>query len=169
VKQTLAILEKLHADGVIGPYAIGGAVGAAFYLEPVATLDVDVFVLFEPAPLILTLTPIYEACARLGYRAEGEAIVIEGWPVQFLAAEPALLAEAVREAVTRESGGLTTRVMTAEHLMAIALQTGRPKDHARLVMFVEASIADTPRLHDIFRRYSLLERWTKFEQRFLQP
>src|SRR6188768_3573500 len=107
MKQTLAVIEQLHTEGTIGPYAIGGAVGAAFYLEPVATLDVDVFVLFEPAPLILTLTPIYEACAKLGYRAEGEAIVIEGWPVQFLAAEPALLAEAVREAVTRESGGLT--------------------------------------------------------------
>jgi len=34
---TLAIVEKLHAEGVIGPYAVGGAVGAAFYLEPVAT------------------------------------------------------------------------------------------------------------------------------------
>ena len=76
MKLTLAIVEKLHADGVIGQYAIGGAVGATFYLEPVATLDVDVFVLFEPAPLILTLTPIYEACAKLGYRAEGEAIQV---------------------------------------------------------------------------------------------
>ena len=33
--------------------------------------------------------------------------------------------------------------MTAEHLMAIALQTGRAKDQARLIMFVEAGIADT--------------------------
>ena len=73
MKKTLAIVEQLHADGIIGPYAVGGAVGAAFYLEPVATLDVDIFVLFEPAPLILTLTPIYEACAKLGYPAEGDA------------------------------------------------------------------------------------------------
>jgi hypothetical protein len=29
---------------VIERYAIGGAVGATFYLEPAATLDVDVFV-----------------------------------------------------------------------------------------------------------------------------
>ena len=43
MKETLAIIEQLHADGVIGPYAIGGAVAAAFYLEPDATLDVDVF------------------------------------------------------------------------------------------------------------------------------
>ena len=138
MKETLAIVEQLHVKGVIGSYAVGGAVGAAFYLEPVATLDVAIFVLFEPAPLILTLTPIYEACAKLGYPAEGDAIQIEGWPVQFLPTSQPLVAEAVREAVTREADGLTTRVMTAEHLMAIALQAGRAKDHARLVMFVRS-------------------------------
>lgn len=169
MRDTLAIVEQLHADGIIGPYAVGGAVGAAFYLEPVATLDVDIFVLFEPAPLILTLSPIYAACAKRGYQPEGDAIQIEGWPVQFLPATQPLVAEAVREAVTRESAGLTTRVMNAEHLMAIALQTGRAKDHARLVMFVEAAVADTKRLHDILARHSLLEAWAKFEKRFLTP
>ncbi len=169
MKSTLAAVEQLHAAGVIGPYAIGGAVGAAFYLEPVATLDVDIFVLFEPAPVILTLTPIYEACAELGFLPEGDAIQIEGWPVQFLPATQALVAEAVREAVIRTDGGLTTRIMTAEHLMAIALQTGRAKDHARLVMFVEAGVYEQDRLQAILARHSLLELWTKFEQRFLTP
>jgi hypothetical protein len=169
MKETLAIVQQLHADGIIGLYAVGGAVGAAFYLEPVATLDVDIFVLFEPAPLILTLTPIYEACAKLGYLAEGDAIQIEGWPVQFLPASQPLVAEAVLEAVTREAAGLTTRVMAAEHLMVIALQTGRAKDHARLVMFVEAGIANVDRLREILTRHSLLDAWAKFEKRFLQP
>jgi hypothetical protein len=169
MKQTLAVIEGLHVKDVIGPYAVGGAVGAAFYLEPVATLDVDIFVLFEPAPMILTLTPIYEACANLGYKPQGDSILIEGWPVQFLPADQPLVAEAVREASVRESDGLVTRVMTAEHLMAIALQTGRAKDHARLVMFVEAGVADEERLRNILFRHSLLDAWTKFENRFLQP
>ncbi len=39
----------MQADGIIGAYAIGGAVGATFYLEPVATLDLDVFVSFRHA------------------------------------------------------------------------------------------------------------------------
>lgn len=169
MKETLAVVEQLHADGVIGPYAVGGAVGAAFYLEPVATLDVDIFVLFEPAPLILTLTPIYEACAERGYQPEGDAIQIEGWPVQFLPATQPLVTEAVREAVSQTAAGLTTRVMTAEHLMAIALQTGRAKDHARLIMFMESGVADMQRLRDILTRYSLLEAWAKFENRFLTP
>jgi hypothetical protein len=74
LKETLSVIDRLHRDGVIGPYAIGGAVGAIFYLEPMAAVDVYVFVLFEPAALVLTLTSIYEACARLGYQAEGQAI-----------------------------------------------------------------------------------------------
>jgi len=69
----------------------------------------------------------------------------------------------------RWTAGLATRVMTAEHVMAIALQTGRAKDHARLVMFVEAGIADMDRLRDILARHSLLDAWAKFENRFLQP
>lgn len=169
MKETLAVIERLHTDGIIGRYAVGGAVGATFYLEPMATVDVDIFVLFERAPLLVTLTPIYEACASLGYQAEGEAIRIEGWPVQFLAATSPLLEEAVNQAVARQSDGLTTRVMTAEHLMAVALQTGRAKDHARLVMFVEAGIADMDHLREILGRHSLLESWAMFEKRFLQP
>ena len=34
----------MESDGVIERYAIGGAVGATFHLEPVSTLDVDIFV-----------------------------------------------------------------------------------------------------------------------------
>ena len=169
MKETLAIVEKLHREHIIGSYAVGGAVGAAFYLEPVATLDVDIFVLFEPAPLILTLTPIYEACAKLGYQPLGDAISIEGWPVQFLPATQPLVAEAVNQAESRKSADLTTRVMSAEHLMAIALQTGRAKDHARLVMFIESGIVKMDRLHDILTRHSLIDAWTKFEHRFLKP
>ncbi len=103
MKETLAVIERLHAGGVIRRYAVGGAVGATFYLEPMATVYVDIFVLFERAPLIVTLTPIYEACTKLGYQAEGEAIRIEGWPVQFLAATSPLLEEAVNQAAKRES------------------------------------------------------------------
>ena len=43
------------------------------------------------------------------------------------------------------------------------------EDPARLVMFVEAGIADMDRLRDILTRHSLLDAWAKFENRFLQP
>jgi hypothetical protein len=42
MKATLEAINQMQADGVIGKYAIGGAVGATFYLQPAATLDVDI-------------------------------------------------------------------------------------------------------------------------------
>ena len=42
MKQALKVLSELVAEGVIGGYAIGGAMGATFYLEPVVTMDLDV-------------------------------------------------------------------------------------------------------------------------------
>jgi len=44
VKATLQVINEMQAAGVIGRYAIGGAVGATFYLEPAATLDIVIFV-----------------------------------------------------------------------------------------------------------------------------
>jgi hypothetical protein len=41
MKATLEVINRMRTDGVIGKYAIGGAVGATFYLEPSATRDID--------------------------------------------------------------------------------------------------------------------------------
>jgi hypothetical protein len=86
VKLTLESINRMQADGVIGKYAIGGAVGATFYLEPSATLNVDVFVSLPTAAgsTLLSLGLIYEYLTTRGYRAEGGCVVIGDWPVQFL-------------------------------------------------------------------------------------
>ena len=57
VKETLEAINNMQADGVIGQYAIGGAVGATFYLEPSATVDLDVFVMLpgESAGALVSL------------------------------------------------------------------------------------------------------------------
>ena len=47
MKKTLELINQMQADGVISHYAIGGEAGATFYLEPAATLDVDVKYLEE--------------------------------------------------------------------------------------------------------------------------
>jgi hypothetical protein len=133
MKATLEVINQMQTDGVIGAYAIGGAVGATFYLEPVATLDIDVFVSFQqqPGSSLISLTPIYDYLTARGFKAEQECIVIGGWPVQFLPPGNSLVAEALAQAIETEVEGVRTRVMTAEHLTAIALQTGRAKDAAR--------------------------------------
>ena len=38
MKEALKVLSELVAEGVIDDYAIGGAMGATFYLEPVLTM-----------------------------------------------------------------------------------------------------------------------------------
>jgi hypothetical protein len=57
--------------------------------------------------------------------------------------------------------------MTAEHLMAIALQTGRGKDFARLVSFMEANAADLTMLRGILQRHGLESAWKHFEELYL--
>ena len=167
MKSTLAELNALRDAGLIGQCAIGGAMGATFYLEPISTYDLDIFVIFENPPLILTLSPIYEFLEKRGHVPEGDAIVIHGWPVKFLPAESPLLAEAVRHALDVDYEGVPTRVMSAEHLMAIALHTGRGKDFSRLLAFLECSVADEAKFLDILTQHGLLAAWAKFKTNYL--
>jgi len=92
-----------------------------------------------------------------------------GWPVQFLPAESALLSEAVEAAREVDFEGVPAYVMTAEHLMAISLQTGRGKDFARLVTFMECRVANEAKLREILERHGLLTAWKRFEQNYLNP
>ena len=160
----------MQADGVVECYAVGGAVGATFYLEPVATLDVDIFVSFrtEPGKLMVSPQRIFDYLTARGHSLEGEYVVIAGWPVQFLPPTSPLVEDALREAVTVDVEGLPVRVFSAEHLAAIALQTGRAKDKARLLQFVEAGALDAKRFQAILTRHGLLDRWQQFERQFLK-
>jgi hypothetical protein len=68
-------------------YAIGGAMGATFYVEPLLTFDLDIIVLLPQMNSgLLTLAPLYEALRAKGYMEEEECVLIEGVPVQFLPA-----------------------------------------------------------------------------------
>ncbi len=169
IKSTITAINQMQADGVIERYAIGGAVGATFYLEPVATLDVDIFITFRPevGKLIASPQPIFDYLKAHGGKMEGEYIVVAGWPVQFLPAASPLIEEALAQAVDKDVAGTTTRVFTAEHLAVIALQTGRAKDKARLLQFIETGALDPERFQAIISRHRLLEAWQRFEKQFL--
>jgi hypothetical protein len=101
VKATLETINRMQADGIIEKYAIGGAVGATFYLEPAATIDLDIFITLpaESTAPPVSLRPIYEYLKQRGGKVESEYIVISGWPVQFLVAGNELKQEGVNEAV----------------------------------------------------------------------
>ena len=171
IKEVLATINQMQADGIIDRYAIGGAVGATFYLEPIATLDVDIFVAFRPEPgklLVVSPQPLIDYLTDRGCRMEGEYLIIADWPVQFLPPPTPLAEEALAEAVSFDVEGVPTRVFSAEHLACIALELGRPKDKARLLQFIEAAVLDPDRLEPILVRHHLSEKWQRFEEQFLR-
>ena len=161
MKRTLAVLNELETEGLFARYAIGGAVAATFYTEPVLTFDLDVFVLLQPQGHsgLISLSPIYEALRRRGYGEENDTVLIEGIPVQFLPAYNPLVEEALAQAREIDYEGVATRVPLAEHLIAICLQTGRAKDRARVDLLREQGTLDSARLADILRRHKLENKW----------
>lgn len=156
------VLEQLLGEGTLRQYAIGGATAAGFHGEPLATRDVDVFVFIDPpaGALLVTLDQLFSRLAQLGFNEfEEEGLLIHGLPVQFLSAATGLETEAVEQAMVVDWENHRLRVMRPEHLAAIALTVGRPKDRARLVYLAELPDFDHSRFTDILLRHGLRDRW----------
>ncbi len=161
MKGTIEVLNELEREGVFARYGIGGAMAATFYAEPMLTFDLDVFVMLQPAnEVLLSLTPIYEALRCRGYLENAECVLIEGVPVQFMPAFNSLLEEALREAKDVMYEDAPTRVLRAEHLVAICLQTGREKDRERVRLLRAQAELDHQLLRRVLERYDLSEKWT---------
>ena len=161
MKRTLQVLHELETAGVLSRYAIGGAMAATFYVEPLLTFDLGVVVVLpEFSSGLLSLAPLYEATRTRGYAEERECVLIEGIPVQFLPAYNALIEEAVVEARETLYEGTPTRVVRAEHLVAICLQTGREKDRERVRVLREQADLDIEYLQRVLAPYSLDARWS---------
>jgi|JI8StandDraft_2_1071088.scaffolds.fasta_scaffold49518_1 hypothetical protein len=162
MRDALIALNRLVADSVIPGYAIAGAIGASFYLEAQATEDLDVFVIMPPSPSgLLSLSPVYEALKLQGGEPIGEHIRIGGWKVQILPAYKPLVEEALAAAIDVTYEDVPTRVLTAEHLCAICLDTARPKDFYRVSLFIDDGAVDLAALSIILKRFGLEGRTDK--------
>lgn len=158
----ITAVERMKRDGVIAEYAIGGAMALVFWTEPVPTFDLDVFVLLTgETTLLVSLDPICRWAAANGYRADGEHILIEGIPVQFIPSHNPLADEAIAEAATLEHEGAPVRVMRPEHLIALYLEPSArtAKRLQRVAVLLEEAAVDTDRLDRILRRYNLERPW----------
>ncbi|HEX3651225.1 MAG TPA: hypothetical protein VHU18_00200 [Rhizomicrobium sp.] len=172
IRNALEVVVRLAEQGVIGQYAVAGAVATLNYIQPTLTEDLDILISvadFERRePGLILLTPIEEALARAGYterRAEG--IVVEGWPVQFLRVASDLDAEALADAAevnlaTADGQPLLVRVLRPEHVVATALRIGRLKDLARVEAFLEQDAVDLARLKAVLVRFRLMRAWREF-------
>lgn len=134
-----------------------------YYVEPLLTFDLDIIVLLPKTQGgLLTLAALYEALRTKGYTEEGECVLIEGVPVQFLPADTVLLEEALQEARETLYEATPTRVLRVEHLMAICIQTGRTKDRERIRLLREQATLDQTHLADLLTRYDLGGKWKEW-------
>lgn len=100
---------------------------------------------------------------QLGYAAwDDDKPIVAGWPVQFLPAVKPLELEALAQAVVHKlNEKVTVSVLRPEHLMALALDLGRPKDRVRLEQFWRSEAYDQARLRDLLARHHLSAKWER--------
>jgi hypothetical protein len=172
MKETFEIIEEMKTAGVIDDYAVAGAVGALFYTEPFATLDIDFLMnLPESANLLVSLEPIHGWLRKRGYSELDKQgnVIIEKWPVQFLPVSDEISAEALREAQYLPfDETLNVRVVRPEYLAAEALKLGRPKDLGRISQLLAADEFDLKRFTDLVKRFGLEPRWERIEPLLVQ-
>ncbi len=157
MKETIRAIDELKAEKLIEDYAIGGGIAAIFYIEPILTYDLDVFIIPSEKGKegdVIVLSPVYDHLKSKGYGWQGEHIVIEGLPVQFIPADE-LEEEAVRNAREIEYEGVKTRVLTAEYLVSILLRAGRRKDMEKIDKLMEQAELDMEQLKKILGRHGL--------------
>jgi hypothetical protein len=181
MKQTLDVINRMEADGIIGRYAIAGAVAAYNYVEPTVTEDVDILIAFDsvqhrPQSGLVTLGPILSYLKDKGhsdFRKEG--ILIEGWAVQFIPVSSDLDAEALAKAAEVDleihsgEGTVKSRVLRPEYIVATALRVGRPRDRVRIMQFLEEEAVDIGALCDVIGRHGLGDAWLTFCDRASIP
>lgn len=161
MERTITVLNQMRKDGVILNYALGGAVAALFYMEPIETHDLDVFISLPPKEneRLLSLRDVYEYLSGKGYAPGKEDIVVEGVPVQFLVASTPLVEEAMAAASEMQYGAQNVAVMTPEYLVAIMAELNRPKDRIRLSLFLDQAPLDLEHLGKILKTHGLEKKW----------
>jgi len=145
--------ELVSAD-FIKDYALGGALAAIYYTEPVTTYDADIMFIASDKTLNAGIPAIYSHLQSKGWRVEREHLLLKDFPVQFLAAS-GLTEEAVRNANSIEYESIPAKVLTPEYIIAIAASIGRHKDFARIEQMLDQVKIDKALLDDILHRYNL--------------
>ena len=156
MEKALRVIDQAQRDGLFTSYAVGGGIAALFYIEPIATFDLDIFIVLpEEDSRLISLSPLYSWLKKRGYMPSKEQVIIEGIPVQFIPVYNDLVKEGVLKAIDKKYGDTTARVISPEYLVAIMLQTSRPKDKERVLRFLQEADLDYNALNSILVKYSL--------------
>jgi len=162
VKKTLAVINELKKQGIIEDYAIGGGIAAIYYIEPILTYDLDIFVILPQAKgkRVIDLSALFDSFRQKGYLWEKEHLIIEGVPVQFIPADE-LETEAISNAPNVDYEGTKTKVFSAEYLIAVLVRAGRTKDIEKVEKILEQSTVKYKKLKSILSEYKLLSKYEK--------
>lgn len=160
--KALKVISRLHKEGVLEEYAIGGAIATIYYTEPFATFDVDIFFIPPEEQGILVLTPFYDYLNKKGYKTHKEYILIGETPIQFIPAATALEKEAVQNAVVVSYKNVKVNILRLEYLIAIFLSVYRLKDREKIVKLIEQTKIDRKLLTEILLRHGLKEKFENF-------
>ena len=150
----LRAANELVSAGLIKDYALGGALAAIYYTEPITTYDAAIIFVASDETLSAGIPAIYSHLQSKGWRVEREHLLIGDFPVQFLAAS-GLTEEAVHKAIPMQYESVPAKVFRPEYIIAIAASVGRHKDFARIEQLLAQVKIDKALLDDILRRYSL--------------
>jgi hypothetical protein len=164
VERALQVISDAHREGLFSSYAIGGGIAALFYIEPITTFDLDIFIIMpESSGPLISLSTIYSWLYNRGYKPAHETIMIEGIAVQFIPVYNDLVKEGVINAAEKIYGKSRTRVLKPEYLIALMLQTFRSKDKDRLSKFLQETEIDFSLLDSILNKYGLKQKFEAFK------
>jgi hypothetical protein len=144
LRKAVVAFNELKDQGLIEDYAIGGGMATNFYTDPQSTFDLDVFIL-------------------VGRWEEAGHIVLDQLPIQLITAGSPLDHEAIERALPQPVAGIEARVISAEHLVAIALRTGRRKDFEKVRRLLEEAPVDRRKLGPLLKRHHLYDTFKRWE------
>lgn len=167
MKKTLQKINELMKLGFIEKYAIAGGIAHFYYIEPSVTYDLDLIInVPQKEKELAPLGEVYNWAQKNDYATEGEHIIIEGIPVQFLLAYNNLVIEALENRCEIVLFGEKTFILGAEYLMAIMIQTGRALDKERLVKFLDEADYNKEKFIDIISRFELTNKYNDFRKKY---
>lgn len=106
-------------EEIIEDYVIGGATALLYFSEPTFTEDIDVFVYLKQkgsSGAIVDMSPLYEyLIISKGHRHDGDYILMEGFPVQFIVPYDGLSVEAFSESVVVSLVGKRAKIFDIEY------------------------------------------------------
>ena len=137
----IQVLNRAKLEGIFRNYAIMGGYAVNYYVEPTFTSDIDTLVLVTSDA---DYTKMFAYFTQKGYKLVNLYVVIDDTQVQFFPSTISRLYQsAVINAKTVEFRDTTTRIVTAEYLVALLLVSYRPKDKIRIMQLLKVVNEDS--------------------------